>query len=187
MRSRHNQRRTCFRGGMSNGSMALRQNIAAQMLLSFLHTPLIFRSQSVRAFGRVVLPFLGKRLRSGGKAGSSPPVLLGWDGHAKTNSGTRVQAHRVLAATLRNLDSVTPQARKGAVPMGGFLFRFILGGCRHKNATWPITLDDQTYTVCLGCAIKIPYSLERMAPLSFRECRELKRTQGKGLKASLKR
>jgi hypothetical protein len=58
--------------------------------------------------------------------------------------------------------------------MGTFLIQFFLGGCRHGPQSRPFTLDDQTYKVCLQCARVIPYSLERMAPLSFRERRELK-------------
>jgi hypothetical protein len=58
--------------------------------------------------------------------------------------------------------------------MGTFLIQFFLGGCRHVPQSRPFTLHDETYKVCLQCARVIPYSLERMAPLSLRERRELK-------------
>jgi hypothetical protein len=61
--------------------------------------------------------------------------------------------------------------------MNAFLLRLVLGGCRHPRESRVFTLNDQTYKVCLHCAKVIPYSLERMAPLTFRELRELKHKQ----------
>jgi hypothetical protein len=58
--------------------------------------------------------------------------------------------------------------------MGTFLIEFLLGACRHCHQSRPFTLDNQTYKVCLDCGKKIGYSLERMAPLSLRERRELR-------------
>jgi hypothetical protein len=63
--------------------------------------------------------------------------------------------------------------------MGAFLLRFVLGSCRHLHESRPFTLNGQTYKVCLCCAKTIPYSLERMAPLTSRECRDLRRFQDK--------
>jgi hypothetical protein len=58
--------------------------------------------------------------------------------------------------------------------MGEFLMQLFLGGCRHGPQSRPFTLDDETYKVCLNCARVIPYSLERMAPLSLLERRKVK-------------
>ena len=58
--------------------------------------------------------------------------------------------------------------------MGVFLIRLFLGGCRHRLQSRVFTLNDETYKVCLDCASVIPYSLERMSPLSSRERRELR-------------
>jgi hypothetical protein len=71
--------------------------------------------------------------------------------------------------------------RKGKefLSMVTFLIQLFLGGCRHGPQSRLFTLDDQTYKVCLHCAKVIPYSLERMAPLSSRERRELKIVQAK--------
>jgi hypothetical protein len=58
----------------------------------------------------------------------------------------------------------------------GFISQLFLGGCRHRLQSRVFTLNDETYKVCLHCASVIPYSLERMAPLSSRERRELRMT-----------
>jgi hypothetical protein len=58
--------------------------------------------------------------------------------------------------------------------MGTFLIDILLGTCFHRRQSRPFTLDNQTYKVCLQCATVIPYSLERMAPLTLRERRGLK-------------
>jgi hypothetical protein len=64
--------------------------------------------------------------------------------------------------------------------MGTFLLQFLSGACRHRPQSRPFTLENQTYKVCLHCGMVIPYSLENMAPLSFRERRELKMTRQAG-------
>jgi RNA polymerase-binding transcription factor DksA len=60
--------------------------------------------------------------------------------------------------------------------MGTFLLQFLLG-CRHRSQSRLFTLDNQTYKVCLDCGKVIHYSLERMAPLSIREQRQLRRKE----------
>ncbi len=59
----------------------------------------------------------------------------------------------------------------------GFLYDLMFG-CRHGRLTRPFTLEQQTYKVCLDCGSKIYYSRERMTPLSAREIRRMKATQG---------
>jgi hypothetical protein len=59
----------------------------------------------------------------------------------------------------------------------GFFYDIIFG-CRHWSQTRPFTLEQQTYKVCLDCGKQIYYSTERMTPLSAREVRRMKATDG---------
>jgi len=47
-------------------------------------------------------------------------------------------------------------------------------GCRHNRLTRVLTLQEETYKVCLDCGRHIPYSPITMRPLSAREMRRLK-------------
>jgi hypothetical protein len=58
--------------------------------------------------------------------------------------------------------------------MSTFLFQFVMA-CRHRNQSRSFTLHSETYKVCLDCGGVIQYSLERMAPLSGRKQRRLKK------------
>ena len=61
--------------------------------------------------------------------------------------------------------------------MGSFFLRLILHGCRHALQSRPITLQGETYTVCLQCTKQLPYSSDRMTPLTWREQRQMRRTK----------
>lgn len=61
------------------------------------------------------------------------------------------------------------------IAIGNFFYE-ILFGCHHEHVTRPFTLKNEIYAykVCLDCGKQIPYSAERMSPLSSRETQRLK-------------
>ncbi|HUY82920.1 MAG TPA: hypothetical protein VMU92_14425 [Acidobacteriaceae bacterium] len=47
-------------------------------------------------------------------------------------------------------------------------------GCSHQRKTRPITLQNETYMVCMDCGKQIYYSTETMHTLSAREVRHMR-------------
>lgn len=56
-------------------------------------------------------------------------------------------------------------------------FAEILFGCSHSKLSRPITLNDETYEVCLECGKQIYYSAQEMRPLNSWEVRRMKAAQ----------
>ncbi len=54
------------------------------------------------------------------------------------------------------------------MPLGKRFFEFVFA-CRHRHLGRLMTVQRQTYRVCLDCGAHLPYSWQAMAPIEERE------------------